>query len=395
MFLSRFTHKARFSHLLLLFSAGLLLSLVPPVESHDSGAHGFVRSSWIEDPSVGTVPSSDLVAAFQKSSWIWTTESTPSNAPQGSVAFRNTFTAPTGKLPTHANVLITADDQFSLFVDGDFVGQSPLSAEIWKNAQFFMVTLNSSASHLFAILATNINGPAGLLAAIQIQFSDGTSSIFTTDSTWIYTTSVAAGWNTLGGSTSGWSTAHILDVYGVGSWGTRVIIPTSVSSFDFTFDFSLWIWSAESNPPNAPPGQRAFRKTFTAPTGKTLRSAFIIPITVDNGFTFYVNGQHIGDSPNKNNASDWESGQQFTVPLSGTTAIFAIIATNLPDMDNVGGDTAAGLLAMIRATFTDGPARPLSRIPVGRFPIPSLWGSKHYLSMIRAGMLPIHKALSV
>ncbi|KAF5317533.1 hypothetical protein D9619_013227 [Psilocybe cf. subviscida] len=314
-------------------------------------------SSWIGKPATGIAPSSDLVAAFQKSSWIWTTESNPPNAPAGTVGFRKTYTPPTGKQPTHANILMTADDQFALFVDGNGVGQSPQAAEIWKNAQFFTLALNSTTSHLFAVLATNLAdvstggpGPAGLLAAIQIQFSDGTSSIFTGDSSWIYTTPVVAGWNTPAGSTSGWLTAQVVNAYGAGPWGTQVIIPTSVSTSDLTFDNSLWIWSTESSPPNAPPGQHAFRKAFNAPSGKTLQSASVI-LTVDDGFTFYVNGQPIGESPNETDA--WKSGQRFTAPLSGTSAVFAVNATNLPDV-NSGGASPAGLLATIRVTFTDG-----------------------------------------
>ncbi|KAF5311958.1 hypothetical protein D9619_003784 [Psilocybe cf. subviscida] len=316
-------------------------------------------SSWIDKRQVaGTTPSLDLVTAFEQSSWIWTMESDPPNAPAGSVAFQKTFTPPAGKLPTHTNILMTVDDQFSLFVDGNFVGQSPRTADIWKNAQFFMLVLNPSASHLFAVNATNLAdfttggpGPAGILAAIEMQFSDGTSSILTADSSWIYTTSPAAGWNTPAGDTSGWSAAQLINAYGAGPWGTEVLIPTSASnSCNATFDNSLWIWSAESNPPNAPPGLRAFRKTFTAPSGKTLQSASII-LTVDNEFTFFVDGQSIGQSLSETDA--WKSAQAFTAPLSGTSAVFAVNATNLPD-PNSGGDSAAGLLATICITFTDG-----------------------------------------
>ncbi|KAF5311970.1 hypothetical protein D9619_003787 [Psilocybe cf. subviscida] len=352
MFLSPLMQQARISLLLLLCSVGVSFLLVPPVESHESGARASVMTSRIENPPEGTAPSSDLVSAFRKSSWIWTTESSPSQALIGSVAFRNTFTPPAGKLPMNANILMTADNEFSLFVDGIFVGQSPQTADIWKDAQYFTVTLNSSVSHLFAVLATNEDGPGGLLAAIQIQFSDGTSSIFITDSSWIYTASVVAGWNTPGGRTSGWSAAQVIDAYGVGPWGTQVIIPATVSPSDLTFDFSFWIWSTESDPPNAPPGQRAFRKTFEAPSGKTLQSASII-LTADNGFTFYANGQHIGESLNDSEAFSWKSGQQYTVPLSGTCTVFAVSATNLPNIDG-GGESSAGLLAMIRVNFMDG-----------------------------------------
>ncbi|KAF5312196.1 hypothetical protein D9619_003823 [Psilocybe cf. subviscida] len=354
MFLSHLIHKARVFLLLRLCLAGLLLSLVPPAASYERAAWESVTSSRIENSAVGTAPSSDLAAAFLQSSWIWTMESDPPNAPPGTVAFQKTFTPPAGKLATHTNILMTADDQFSLFVDGNFVVQSPQTADTWRSAQFITVAYNSSAPRLFAVNATSLDpGPAGLLATIQMQFSDGTSSIFATDSSWIYTTPPVAGWNTQAGDTFGWSAAQIINAYGLGIWGDKVTFPTAVSFSNLTFDNSLWIWSAESNPPNAPPGPRAFRKTFTAPSGQILQSASVI-LTVDNEFTFYVNGELIGGSPNATGAFwNWKLSQWLMAPLSGTSAVFAVNAINLSN-PIVGGDNPAGFLATICITFTDG-----------------------------------------
>ncbi|KAF5312916.1 hypothetical protein D9619_003811 [Psilocybe cf. subviscida] len=389
MFLLCLMHRACVYLLVLLWSVEQSFSFTPPVKSDDTGAA--VMSSWIHKRVEGTAPSSDLAAALQQSSWIWTTESDPPDAPAGTVGFQKTFTSPSGKVPVHANIIMTADDLFLLFVDGSFVGQQNNT----HTAQFFTLPLNSSASHIFAVQATNLAGtlgrptgpgPAGLLVAIQIQFSDSSSSFFTTDSSWVYTESLVAGWNTLAGGTSGWSAAQVISRYGGGPWG-QISIPTPVAS-DLTFDASLWIWSTESSPPIAPPGQRAFRKTFTAPPGMILQSASAI-LAVDNGFTFYVGGKLIGGTPDETDTWNWRYGQGFTAPLSGTSAVFAVNATNLPD-SGANPNNPAGVLATICITFTDGSSQTIvsdttwkvfGTVPAG-FQDPSFndssWSAAHF-----------------
>lgn len=103
------------------------------------------------------------------------------------------------------------------------------------------------------------------------------------------------------------------------------------------------------HPSNA---QSAFK--FTPPSGKTLQSASVLMIA-DNACASYGNGQLIGESPDLNNDSLWnrELSQRFKVPLRGISAVFAVNATNSPDMQT-GGGNPAGLLATICITFTDG-----------------------------------------
>jgi alpha-L-rhamnosidase len=136
--------------------------------------------------------------------------------------------------------------------------------------------------------------------------------------------------------------------WGASSWIGK---PTSNSSApSLTFNNSLWIWSTEADPPNSAASQRAFRKTITAPKDKFLQSAFII-MTVDDAFILYVDGHLVGKSPNEKDS--WKYPQQYKVPLSGNSSVFAVLATNLADV-NSGGDSPAGLVAAIQVSYTDG-----------------------------------------
>lgn len=312
-------------------------------------------STWIGKPTGSGLDS--LIAKFQSSSWIWTAETSPPNAPPGDRAFRKTFVTPSGKTASKATILTTVDDRFSLYVNGNLIGSSPNTTDIWKNAQTFTTSLTGT-SNLFAIRATNLadvnnggNSPAGLIAAIQITYTDGSSDIIVSDTTWKATSTIPSNFQSPSTSDSSWPNAVVQASYGQGPWGSSVTFPgTPTTVADPTFTSANWIWSSETASPSAPAQPRAFRKTFTAPSGKTLQSAKIV-ITVDDLFTLYVNGNNVGAAPDETDV--WKSGQRFTVSLSGSSVVFAVLGTNRPDATS-GGDSPAGLLASILIVFTDG-----------------------------------------
>ncbi|GLB44347.1 putative bacterial alpha-L-rhamnosidase C-terminal domain [Lyophyllum shimeji] len=312
-------------------------------------------SVWIGKPATGLVIPDALASSFRSASWIWTSETGAPNAPAGDRAFRKTFISPSGKTPTSALILMSVDDQFSLYVNGNLVGSSPTTADIWKTSQRFSVALNAG-SNLFAVRATNLpdvstggDNPAGLLAAIQITFSDGTTTIFSTDSSWRSIRSIPADFQSPSLDDSNWTSSVVIAQYGSGPWGTGVALPSGDVTPTISLTDSTWIWSAEDSPPLAPAQPRAFRKTFQTPSGKTLKSAFII-LAVDDAFTLYVNGAVVGSSPSQ--VDVWKSAQRFTVPLSGSSTVFAVRANNLPDA-NSAGPSPAGLLAAIQIVYSD------------------------------------------
>uniref|UniRef100_A0A8H8CEE4 alpha-L-rhamnosidase n=1 Tax=Psilocybe cubensis TaxID=181762 RepID=A0A8H8CEE4_PSICU len=324
-----------------LFSTGLLTN-------NDWGS-----SLWIGKQAQADSPPADLVSSFLNSSWIWTSEANPPNAPPGDRAFRRTYVPPPGRRAVSAEILITADNQFTIYADGKFVGPSHTALN-WQNAQYFTIPLSSS-SPSFAVRATNLadpgtggDGPAGLLVSIKVHLDNGNADFVTTDSSWLSDKSIPDDWNAINASTTGWDPASILSPYGQGPWSNHVVTPASITAPVLTFAQSNWIWSSEVDPLLAPPGTRAFRKTFTAPSGKTLQSATIL-ITVDNDFKLYVNGGLIGVSPND---TDWTSAQKFIVNLTGSSVVFAVLANNQPDKTS-GGPNPAGLLSAIQIAFTD------------------------------------------
>ncbi|KAJ7463241.1 bacterial alpha-L-rhamnosidase-domain-containing protein [Mycena latifolia] len=240
---------------------------------------------------------------------------------------------------------MTVDDRFTLYVNGAEVGASTNVTDSWKSAQIIRVALSSS-SNLFAVLGTNLGtGPAGLLAAIQITFDDGTTEIVSSDFGWRATASIPTDFQSPALDDSAWPLASSLGQYGVSPWGQQVTI-VSPGAITPSLTNSNWIWAAQPDPPNAPPGDVAFRRTVISPPGKTAVSAIII-ISADDLYTLYVNGVPVGSALDEPSA--WEVALLYRVTLNASVNLFAVRATNAGTDAN-----PAGLLAAISVLYSDG-----------------------------------------
>lgn len=103
------------------------------------------------------------------------------------------------------------------------------------------------------------------------------------------------------------------------------------------FSSTNWIWTNEDI---TLPGDRAFRRDFCPPQGKTPSTANIY-IAAANEYTLYVNGQEIGSGNN------FQAGDAFCVTLSTGCNSFAVEVFSSLDPD-------PGLLTTIEVVYTDG-----------------------------------------
>ncbi|KAJ6546990.1 hypothetical protein B0H19DRAFT_1032384 [Mycena capillaripes] len=267
---------------------------------------------------------------FGASTWIWTNEVTIAggDVPVGARAFRKDFTAPLGKIPVQADILATVDNGLTLYVNGGEVG----TGGDFRFAERFCVALRPCLN-VFAVTGVNAAGPAGLLAAIQITYSDGTTSTIVSDTTWRASTTVPNGYEQLSFDASSWTPAIAEGAYGVAPWG-QIAIPSTPPVLSLTN--SNWIWTNEVANGVAPPGSRAFRRIYTPPSGQTATAATVI-IVADNGYSLYVNGIFVGSG------GDFHTAQKYTVSLSpAPNVVFAVEAVNVDIVNN-----PAGLLVAI------------------------------------------------
>ena len=149
-------------------------------------------------------------SGFDGAEWIWFNEGNPaSSAPPATRQFRRTITLPTDRTLTSAKVRITADNSFTLTINGQQVATGnewtqPVSADITSALQ--------SGSNTISVSATNGGtepGPAGLIARFDFTFATGEPLTVVTNNTWE-------------ASTNGnqWSNALSLGAYGISPWGS-------------------------------------------------------------------------------------------------------------------------------------------------------------------------------
>ncbi|KDR73926.1 hypothetical protein GALMADRAFT_141692 [Galerina marginata CBS 339.88] len=293
-----------------------------------------------------------LALDFSKSQWVWTNNVDGNgNVPPSSSAFRRTWCPPAGKTPSTANIILTADNAYIFYVNGLQIG----TGDNWQQANIFCgnVNLAPASCTTFAINATNFPpqpvgdpNPAGILAAMQIFYVDGTSDFLFTDNSWLGITPVPAGFQQPGFNDKSWSPVLPEAFYGGGVWGTGVTIPPPTCP-SLAFTDAFWIWTNEVNQGNAPAASRAFRKTFTLPPGQTTSFVTII-MDVDNEYELAVQGLRSGFS------DTWQDGGlTYSINLGAPVSevLVAVIATN----DAFG---PAGLIATVLLTTESGAVIP-------------------------------------
>ncbi|KAJ7669238.1 hypothetical protein DFH06DRAFT_1180349 [Mycena polygramma] len=325
--------------LLIVFIFALLLSNDP--------------STYVQARSVSRPQRSTISRRDNDPFWIWAADSNGSTSTSpGTAAFVKHFESPAGKNASSAVVALTALTNFTLFVNGQPIGNSVGSTDGWKTGQVFRAALNTSVN-TFSILVVNGQAantlPPGLLVAIEVSYTDATNTTLVTDATWLASRNIPDDfptWVDVSGLPQ-FVPAVVAGPYGMQPWGNPVSFANPVP---LSLDNSTWIWSAPNASRNAEVGIVGFRKTVPSPAGKRAVSANIL-LTADNTFSLLVNGIHIGAPPGVT-AAQWRYAQQFTnVSLNSTSNVFTVIAENL--QGSVTANNPAGFIAAIEVLYAD------------------------------------------
>src|SRR6266849_4240310 len=123
--------------------------------------------------------------------WIWARRTTDTQ----SVGIRRVFDL--ARKPHSASLLVTADNYFTLFVNGHRVGGTearPGSDLEWRNVHRFDLTpLLTTGRNVIALEAKNAGGPAGAIALLQLRSGRRTREIVS-DAHWRVREDPPAGW---------------------------------------------------------------------------------------------------------------------------------------------------------------------------------------------------------
>ncbi len=181
--------------------------------------------------------------SIESAAWVWYPgEKAASNAPPGTRYFRKTVMLPERGICASARALVSADNAFTLFVNGQEVGRSAPGGEAWRQPQMIeFASALKPGNNIIAIAAENATdkpSPAGLIGRLQINLKSGEVLSIPTDASWLAAKENPEGWNAAADAPGEWQAAERVAAYGDGPWG-RVGTSEIRPADPFTGTFSL------------------------------------------------------------------------------------------------------------------------------------------------------------
>ncbi|MEU5565241.1 family 78 glycoside hydrolase catalytic domain [Micromonospora musae] len=291
---------------------------------------GFGAARWIgAEPDHASEPL-DLADA----AWIWSPDATAGNAPAGVRWFRGRLALPAGADIAVAQLVVTADDDFTAYLDGRQVLHAPPQTDGWKNARAADVTALARAADgplTLAVVATNRPGPSvnpgGLIAKLVVTTTAGERLVLVSDGSWRSSDTERAGWPEPGHDDTGWAAVAVLAPYGQGPWGSQVQVPQP-NALDLAG--ASWVWGPGATTGNAPVGPRWFRGRLALPQATEVSSARLI-MSADDDFTAHLSGRLVLSAPQQTDG--WRTARVADVTelaraAVGGELVLAAIATN-------------------------------------------------------------------
>jgi len=159
-----------------------------------------------------------VVYGFDGAKWIWS--SPDLQQPRGTVYFRAGVAVTEKAKIQSADLIVTADNLYEVYLNGKFVGQSSHNPNEWNKAKRFdIANLLNAGDNTVAIEAANTApGPAGLLMKLVARLADGQEAVLVTDSTWKCSLNEEKNWQQPDFNDQAWTPAREVAKFGGGPW---------------------------------------------------------------------------------------------------------------------------------------------------------------------------------
>lgn len=145
-------------------------------------------------------------------SWIWETNTFD----RQTVRFWKSFDIPAGKKVSRARLRITADNEYTLYLDGREIGRD---AE-WRHLyEYDITTLLNPGHHVLALEVYNSFNEAGMVLGLRIGLEDGSCVEVKSDASWLLVPEGSKGWEKMTEPGEGWRAAKVLVPFGASPWG--------------------------------------------------------------------------------------------------------------------------------------------------------------------------------
>jgi len=144
--------------------------------------------------------------------WIWDAETFDRQTCQ----LWRTFDIPANGEITRARIVITADNEFTLYIDGHEVGRA---AEWQELFDYNLLPLQlAPGRHTVAIKAFNFARLAGVLLGLRIDLSDGRFIEMKSDKNWKIVPNETKGWERMRTPNATWPAASVVAPIGTAPW---------------------------------------------------------------------------------------------------------------------------------------------------------------------------------
>ncbi|HEV2390859.1 MAG TPA: glycosyl hydrolase [Verrucomicrobiae bacterium] len=188
------------------------------VSSHTQHAsRGHRQVLWADD--FRTQPPFETLSPLHSAKWIWHNEGNPATAaPVGPRYFRRVLDLSERPQIRSANLAITCDNSFEVWVNGNYAGTG---ADFTRGFTFEIANWLKEGTNLIAV--AGINGgenpnPAGLIAVLRIGFADGSNLEVDTDKMWESSPHQPENWLADTSPHETWSPALELGPFGMSPW---------------------------------------------------------------------------------------------------------------------------------------------------------------------------------
>jgi len=227
-------------------------------------------AKWIgRDEPASSQPT--LERELKTAQWIWFPEGEPAtNAPVAKRWVRRVFTIPADRKIRVGSCSMSADNSFTLYVNGSKLG----TGNSFQQAGTFAITRYlRPGDNAIAVVASNVGdspNPAGLIGAVRVEFEKGEPLTVVTDNQWVVTNKEASGWQGVSFQATGWVNAKSLGKCGMDPWKDLKVVPLEDRRLP----------------------ARYLRREFAAPKTIKQATAYICGLGY---YELYLNGKKVGD----------------------------------------------------------------------------------------------------
>lgn len=158
-----------------------------------------------------SAPEASLDPKFGVGSWIWTDETRDSQE----CHFWRVVTIPQETRVRSALLRITADNFFTLYVDGQEVGTG---ADWHTLIEYDLSRLLTPGVHVLAIKAVNNFDAAGVLLGLRIEMDNGRTMVVASDPGWRIAPATDSGWMHRTEAPASWSAAKVIGAFDTAPW---------------------------------------------------------------------------------------------------------------------------------------------------------------------------------